>query len=148
MADNIVKLIPINYKFKADTTKIIAARKLLESTLKYDDIKICMSEYPEFADCGSNFESVLCPVCGVNLNMGWWEEQMDICYEKNFSDLSVILPCCGACSSMNDLDYRMPCGFSRLRIELLNPKNEITIEIIQQINKIFGIDFKRIDSRI
>jgi hypothetical protein len=75
-----------------------------------------------FVDCGSNFEEVACRRCGATIEMGWWSERMDERAEGGFADLRVRLPCCGRASSLNDLDYRWPCGFASFEITIWNPQ--------------------------
>jgi hypothetical protein len=73
-----------------------------------------------FVDCGGNFETVTCPLCGTDVGE-WWSTAMEAAHEQQFQDLRATLPCCGRRASLNDLVYHWPMGFGRYTLEVLNP---------------------------
>ena len=71
----------------------------------------------KFADAGANFESVRCPYCDADI-IKWWGGAMGNAYDmdEGFTDLEICTPCCGAKSTLNDLNYHFPQGFYRTRL--------------------------------
>jgi hypothetical protein len=47
---------------------------------------------------------------------------MDHAYGTKFADLGVVTPCCGAATTLNDLNYDWPQGFARWWLQALNPR--------------------------
>jgi hypothetical protein len=89
-----------------------------------DDVKAEFLDGIQFIDQGSNFETVSCPRCGDLLDESWWSDRMDAAWSSElhrFADLQVVTPCCGASSSLNDLNYRWPAGFASFRLIATNP---------------------------
>lgn len=77
-----------------------------------------------FVDCGSNLEAVCCRRCRASLELTWWAEAVDAGAVDGFEDLEVPMPCCEATLSLNDLDYRWPCGFARFDVAIWNPERD------------------------
>jgi hypothetical protein len=78
----------------------------------------------EFVDQGGNFERVSCPACADTLDGAWWRDAMDAAYETHFADLAVTPPCCGVATTLNDLVYSFPAGFSRFELSAFRPQRE------------------------
>jgi hypothetical protein len=103
---------------------LLAFRQLVPAAV---DVKTEFFDGIHFVDQGSNFESVSCPHCGEQLDPGWWSEQMDAVWSSEasgFADLDMVTPCCGARSSLNDLDYNMPAGFASFTLSARNPNRD------------------------
>jgi hypothetical protein len=75
-----------------------------------------------FVDAGGNFESVLCPACDRRLEIGWWQEQMSAAFDTDFRNLEATTPCCDFRTTLNDLKYVWPQGFSRWMVEVESPR--------------------------
>ena len=45
---------------------------------------------------------------------------MDEAYKSRFSDLSLIMPCCGKATDLNALRYEWPAGFARFVLRAQN----------------------------
>lgn len=71
-----------------------------------------------FIDQGGLFEDITCPACGSGIGIPWWQDRMDESFEAAFTDLGVTVPCCGAATSLNKLEYRLPAGFARFAISV------------------------------
>lgn len=84
-------------------------------------VSISVSESVRFFDAGANFESVRCPACKEEMDIGWWGESMSAAYEAGLEDLGVTTPCCSSSTSLHDLDYDWPQGYARWAAELRNP---------------------------
>ena len=91
------------------------------------DASARFSEELEFVSQGANWESVSCPTCGADL-WPWWADAADGSAKNQFRDLSVTTPCCGATTTLHDLNYSWPAGFGRFVLESPNPTVDITPE--------------------
>jgi hypothetical protein len=72
-------------------------------------------------DCGANLEKITCPHCGASIDTDWWGDLLEAHYEDGFTTLAVKVPCCGADTSLDALDYDWPCGFAQFEIAIWNP---------------------------
>jgi hypothetical protein len=102
-----------------------------------------------FVDCGANFERVLCPICGKELEMEWWNEQMDKDFDGEFKLNSVRVPCCRGEKTLNDLRYEWQQGFARFSLEVMNPNvGELTKDDVKAFETILGCPVKVIYQHI
>lgn len=138
MADIITRIIPVKYDYIADETKIKAATAYIKEIIPDCRIGVEVFETIQFVDCGGELEEIKCPNCGKSISFDWWGEVMETAAEKEFSDLSVKLPCCGGDSSLNDLEYHLPCGYARMEITIMNPETELRENQIVKIGKLLG----------
>ena len=148
MSDYIVKIVPQNPLCKISEFALAKAKDFLESRLLCDSIQIEKYDTPAFVDCGSNLESIECPECGADLDLGWWSEAMDAAHEKNFVSPEMELPCCGRTASLNNLKYHPPCAFACCVIEILNPKHDIEKGISDYIQKLLCTEIHIIKAHI
>ncbi len=72
--------------------------------------------------CGENLEKIGCPHCGASIDTEWWTDLVDTHAEDGFASLAVEVPCCGAATSLDALEYDWPCGFARFEIAVWNPE--------------------------
>lgn len=75
-------------------------------------------------DCGGNLERIGCPRCGASIDTGWWADSVGAHSEGGFATLAVEVPCCGAATSLDVLEYDWPCGFARFEIAVWNPERD------------------------
>lgn len=75
----------------------------------------------QFIHPGGNFERILCPTCGAQMSWDWWTAAMDAAHLTHYRQLSVVLPCCGVTSTLNDLRYEFPAGFALFVLEAEHP---------------------------
>ncbi|MDY7041417.1 MAG: hypothetical protein SVX38_11190, partial [Chloroflexota bacterium] len=109
-----------------------------------DEIDYEVTETIRFIDQGENWERVLCPVCGTELDTIWWQEAMDTAYQLGFTDLLVNLPCCSAVSSLNDLQYEWPAGFARFTLEARNPGTDLNDDELKLLEQVLGCKLRKI----
>lgn len=138
MSDYIVKIIPQDYTYSATNEQSNLILKFIKSKIKADDIKTFIYETPVFVDCGSNLKTISCPHCGTQLDFSWWGESMDTASENNFKELSIIMPCCGKESTLNDLLYDFPCGFACIEFDILNPSTNFDNQVLSTIKDLLG----------
>jgi len=72
---------------------------------------------------------------------------MDKAHETQFTDLYFVTPCCRQLSSLNDLVYNMPTGFSRFVAAVTDPEEELTGDQIQQVEGVSGMPTRIIYAR-
>lgn len=148
MSDFIVKIIPSNSHFHTSAERADEVVRYLKYQLNADRIDVRFSKSPVFVDCGSNLEEILCPVCGSVIPFDYWGQVMDKANESHFENLAVPLPCCKKSSSLNELNYHFPCGFSCIEFDILNPADEPALECLQGIKKILDTDIRVIRAHV
>lgn len=136
MSDHIVKIIPSDPYFRINDKLSQKAVQFLKQNIKADSINFCMQESPVFVDCGANLESISCPICNKLLDFDWWQGSMDKAFRGEFMDLYIKLPCCGQDSTLNDLLYHFPCGFSSFEFDIINPSTEINDGVISVLQNL------------
>ncbi len=139
MADTYLRIIPVDPSFVPKITARERAVGLLRRAMPLaDDVTSLVSPEVRFVDCGADFESVRCPVCGADLG-DWWSEVMEIGQAHQYRDLRVTTPCCGSATALNDLVYSAPSGFARYVLEALNPGQEQLPEPVRrQLERALG----------
>ncbi|MFF4653051.1 hypothetical protein [Streptomyces sp. NPDC001380] len=81
-------------------------------------------EAPTVVDCGANLERIGCPRCTAPIDTEWWADLLESHSGDGFPTLAVEVPCCGAATSLDALDYDWPCGFARFEIAVWNPERD------------------------
>jgi hypothetical protein len=148
MSVNTLKLIPTSPEYVPRDTVQQRACDLLESF--FPDVKETSCETTEavrFVDQGQNWERVLCPVCGSDLDPEWWSQAMDAAHQTGFKNLLVKVPCCGAVSSLNDLRYELPAGFARFILEVRDPDRDMDDEQLITLEQVLGCKLRKIWAR-
>ena len=69
---------------------------------------------------------------------------MDVAFQNNFADLNVVMPCCDAGLSLNDLKYVTTAGFARFSLEIHNPEGDIQDDQLQKLEEILGSRLRKI----
>jgi hypothetical protein len=103
-------------------------------------------EHVEFVPAMGNLETGSCPVCGTLLDNDWWVQAMDAAYsERGFTDLAVTLPCCGAASSLNELQYDFPQGCARFVLSAFEP-NIFDLEDgqVRELEQLLGCKLRKV----
>jgi len=98
----------------------------------------------EFIDPGSNFEKINCNLCGKNIDIDTWQEEMDTAFEKDFSELSFTTSCCQRENNLNDLEYLGPAGFAKFVINIADSKRDISNDELTALEQILGVKVRKI----
>lgn len=71
---------------------------------------------------------------------------MEKASQHAFATLEVVVPCCQTGTTLNDLRYFWPAGFSRFVAEVRNPgRGEmLTGEEIRQLEQILGCELRQV----
>jgi hypothetical protein len=147
MSDYYYQLIPTIPAYVPDDGARESARERFASFVgNAAGVTMEVWEHVEFVDCMGNFESVSCPVCGTLLDDDWWIRAMDAAYgEQGFADLRVTVPCCGAATSLNDLNYHFPQGFARFVLSAFEPHvSDLEDWQVHELEEIVGCKLRKI----
>ena len=110
-----------------------------------DEVKAEATAGVRFIDCGANFERVLCPDCGAEIEMGWWQDWMGEEAETGFPLRRISLRCCGATRNLDELRYDWPQGFARFSLEAMNPGiRDLTEEHLKTFEEILGCRVRKV----
>ena len=140
MSDYIIKIIPENALFCMSTEEAAKTTRWLKQKIAASQIVCRVTDAPQFVDCGSNLERIICPKCGADISLDWWSESMDALYVNGaFRTLMVKTPCCQRDISLNDLDYHFLCGYSCIEYDIHNPIVNVDDSLIQELEDQFGI---------
>ena len=150
MSDNWIALIPEDPRCVPDAAKQRRARdRFAEIAPESDEIEIKVSEKIEFFDCGANFERVLCPSCGSEIPVEWWQDRMDEDSDEGFKLASYATPCCGKKCTLHELVYEWPQGFGRFALDAMNPNiGELEDKYKRECEKILGTKLRVIYQHI
>lgn len=127
MSDDVLSVIPTDPQWQptreaGEQAAAIASRLASREEDDLDvEIDVKWHETITVVDCGQNLERIVCGRCHAEIDTDWWGDLLEERFETGFDDLVVRLPCCGAESSLNDLDYDWPCGFAKFEIAIWNP---------------------------
>lgn len=125
MSDNWIRIIPTDPAFVPTASGAIAGRDLLGGFLRSAGsgatVDIVDFGGVVLVDAGSNFESATCPWCATAIDLGWWQDQVDVAAASGFTNLLTRTRCCDVTTSLNDLRYVWPQGFARWCLEAMNP---------------------------
>jgi hypothetical protein len=105
----------------------------------------------EFVDAGENFECIGCPLCGGELEVGWWRDRMNDQYlvDKGFELQPITAPCCGGMTALNELEYQWPLGFGRWTARVLHPdRGWLSEEELSEIGDVLGNPVRQTIRRI
>jgi len=122
MSDNWITLVPEDPYFIPDMARQSRAReRLTEIAPDADEVEITLRDTVQFFDCGTNLERILCPACGAELPVDWWQERMNEDYQQGFKLAPYQLPCCGATSALHELIYDGQQAFGHFALDVMNP---------------------------
>ncbi|WP_088892891.1 hypothetical protein [Leptolyngbya ohadii] len=150
MSVEYLQLIPHNPSYiPPEQDQSIALEALARLLPEAAGIEILIYDSVQFIDQGENWESLCCSLCSSCLAIDWWQNSMDKAYETLFDNLSVTLPCCGRQTSLNDLNYQMPAGFSQFVLSIRDPNlgRNLTDSELEPIEKVLNCKVKQIWSR-
>jgi hypothetical protein len=103
-----------------------------------DEVTALFTDAVQFFHPGSNWEGVLCPVCGADAE-SWWEDAASAGSQRGFDTLLVTAECCGAQVSLNDLNYVWGAAFGRFALEAMNPNiRELSPDQALQLDNAVG----------
>ena len=146
MSDNYLILIPTDPVFVPPAEAQEQAHKLLaRSAPRANEVTHNTYDETTFIDQGANFERVICPFCEEGISKEWWHGAMDSASNTHFADLAIVTPCCKRPTTLNDLRYDWPAGFSRFDLRALNPDiPDVPVDIHHKMETVLGCKLRRI----
>jgi len=158
MSDQVLKLIPEDKDFLPDQGSAEKARELLENFFPDgEQAEVEFSESLKFIDGGSNLEKITCSMCNEttdinpfqenDLGTTWWYELDDVLASSpDLNTLSIKMPCCGASSPVQKVDFCGAAGFSKFELCIWNPyaNNGISEAQVSKIESLLGCKIKQI----
>lgn len=119
-------------------------------------IETKQSEHPFYVTTGDEFDSIVCPKCGEQLNRFFDEnEEYEEWWNDTFIDLVIYtdvpkldeefeMPCCGESITLNDIDLDGSAYLTRFSLSIRDPDDGIslTAEQLCKLESITGISLR------
>ena len=139
-----LKLIPLDPNFAPTNSQQEKGITYLAKQYKDKEITSTLKNEIEFVDPGQGLEAVTCNFCGQLIEFEFWTEQMDNASKGKFVDLEMVTPCCNKTTSLNDLRYYMPSGFSKFQIMVMDPdiEEQTANKLKSDLEAIFGNEMR------
>jgi hypothetical protein len=144
-----LRLVPADPAFVPPEAARNAACDALRAALpRAEEVTATVSETLRFVSPEANLERILCPACAKDLDRDWWQGHMDHASSREFRNLRVTVPCCGAATSLDRLDYEWPAGFARFVLEASNPNvSELPGQQLRALGRLLGCQLRQIWAR-
>jgi hypothetical protein len=150
VSDDFLRIIPLEPGHVPAPRARDKALALLRSLLpRAAEVRAILQDEVFFVDQGENLEEIRCPRCRATLGPEWWMTEMDRAGGAQFSDLAVVVPCCGAATSLHDLDYDWPAGFARFVLQVREPALAGWLDdtAVARLEKALGAKVRQIRTR-
>jgi hypothetical protein len=126
MSDFVLSVVPTDPWWQPGPDDGRAAADLVASLALADGdsgwCEVNWSDEVKLVDCGENLERITCPHCNRELSSNWFgdETEQRFVTGAGFTSLDVLVPCCGASTTLNDLGYEWPLAFASFEIAIWN----------------------------
>ncbi|WP_432042709.1 hypothetical protein [Streptomyces cadmiisoli] len=130
MSDDVLSIIPTDPQWQPDRAAAERAAALAADLAPGPpggtdvEIDVTWHDVLTSVDCGGNLERIGCPHCGGEIDTEWYADLLEAHRESGFATLAVNVPCCGAATPLDTLNYEWPCGFARFEIAIWNPERD------------------------
>jgi len=150
MSDNWIIVVPEEPDFLPPLESRRKAAELFRSIApRADEVKEQATQEVRFIDCGANLERIVCPSCGAELDIEWWQERMDEEAAAAFPLRPTPLPCCSASRTLAQLEYDWPQAFARFSVEAMNPQlGDLTDEQLRSFESVLGCRVRKVRQHI
>jgi len=132
----ILKIISSNPSYVPNQEQQQQAKDFLAKIYPKHKIESISTDTIEFVDQGQNFDSIICPLCGKEIETEYWQDAMEKANQTHFTNLSMVTPCCKKTTSLNDLGYVTPAGFAKYVLSVDDPETEIKQRDLSTLQKI------------
>ncbi|MCY9784288.1 hypothetical protein KIK06_10330 [Nocardiopsis sp. EMB25] len=125
MSDDVLSVIATDPYWQPDRVAAVAATLASRASTKAAaGVDITWHDTPALVDCGQNLDRIGCPHCRASIDTHGWAERLEVHGGDGFASLTVVVPCRGARTSLEVLDYDRPCGFARFQVTGWNPERD------------------------
>lgn len=146
MSEHVVSFIPADPEFVPAAAAQAAAITFMQQAWQLTLAEVCAEtdDGITFRDCGEHFASVHCPHCHRALALEQWQGLMD----SDFSETSgfrlslISMSCCGQPSTLNQLHYQWPMGFSRFVLRCGDRAGEVGADVLAQLESLLGCSLR------
>jgi hypothetical protein len=144
MSDNWIVLIPEDPKFiPTPANRAWARQRFAEIAPKAWEFEIKVFKTVQFFDCGNNLERILCPSCGAQIPMNWWQDRVSDDYSEGFKLAKYPTPCCKAAHTLHELVYEWPQGLGRFALSAMNPNiGELKDKHLEELEEILDTELR------
>ena len=108
MGTHFVRFVPEDCRHTPSDAALTAASRVLERRCQGHPVSVQRGCGLQFVDAGQCAGAVRCPQCGGALDDVWWSDAMSAAWrevERRFGELRCTTPCCGASTTLHELDY-------------------------------------------
>lgn len=140
----VLKIISTNPSYVPNKIQVNNAKYFLAKIYIKHQIEFITTDTIEFIDQGQNFDSVSCNLCRRNMEIEFWQNAMDEAYQKRFTDLTIVTPCCHKKTSLNDLNYHSAAGFAKFTMSISDAENELSEKDFKELQDILGVPLRNI----
>ncbi len=147
MTDDYLQFIPADPTRRPKAKASDQAVELLAGFLpQAEDVSAERFETTQIFHPCENWAGVTCPSCGVadEALEDWWMDAVRDAGDQDFKDLAVVMPCCGAETSLDALAYAAPTAFGRYLLQAQNPGADITPAQEAELVEALGLPVRRV----
>ena len=148
MSDHFIALIPAEPQARPSPQALAALKTTHADICDTDECRIKdYGEKLQFIDCGTNFDTARCPHCDSKCEKRWWGQRMDHAWDDThgFHLCDFEMPCCGAASRLDALDYRPAQGFATWFVSARDQgRNALTDAEQSRLEHVAGIPLRAI----
>jgi hypothetical protein len=129
VSDDYIRLIPTDATWQPTSSAAVSATTYLAELFagpneSVDEVRHEFYADVAFIDSGVNTSHAKCPACSAGIDLEWVVDVIDQ-RQDDLSNLAAQVPCCGAVTSLNELEYDWAVGFARFEIMALNGCREV-----------------------
>jgi hypothetical protein len=88
-----IRIFPNNPQINLPKEVAISLIHYLSKEFPNKELHIELDSTMSFVDCGEEFEKVVCPYCGKEISMEFWQEAIDKASQTKFMDLTNAVAC-------------------------------------------------------
>jgi hypothetical protein len=143
-----LRIIPVDPMFTPSPEDQERALGRLASRFGKHEITSTLFKEVQFIDPGQNFETITCRQCGRPIEIEDWQVLMSTAQELNFTDLSIVTPCCNKPSNLNNLEYQSASGFARYVLTVMDPSEDAGKDLLPLLEGTFRTKLKLVHAKV
>lgn len=149
VGDLLLRVVPVQPAYVPPPHRVEVARRALELMLPSDTTSASVGRHVFFVDCGTQLQSVTCPLCDAQLTTPQWESVLEAASARQFTQLLAVVPCCTGRVMLTDLRFQEPCAFARFMLESRNPTRlELTRDEMTSLERMVASPLRVVVARV